>query len=364
VFSKFCSRKGGRDFGSIVQDWRKAKRGSLDDRETFLENWSDIVRSFHTFLSKKYAPLTVKNFLSTVRSFFTEYEIPVKVKLPKRACVIYHNRDLTKEDVKLILTYASPRDRVLWLMLAESGMRVGSAVKLKYWQIKEGFEAEEIPMQIMLPAASLKDHVGDRWTFIGEDGFRALKEYLAPRLPLRDDDYVFTSEFEGKVKGEQFSVASLSTKFARLVSKLGLCESRRNKPRAVRQHGLRKYFRNNVRADSAYREFWMGHSLGTDTHYIGRAVEEHRRRYAEGYSSLRVYEPRGTEQIDDLKKLLEDKDRELAQLKESLGVLSPLLEFVEENPVALKGFLGKMKETERQRWLTFTRRWSKRVGIA
>lgn len=137
--------------------------------------------------------------------------------MPKRACVVYHNRDLTRDEIRQILTFASPRYRVIWLIMAESGMRAETAVNLRYWQIKEDFEAKRIPMRIILPSSSLKDHVGDRFTFIGEDGFQELSEYLKRRLPLKDDDYVFASEKAGKVKGEQFSVASLSVKFNRIV---------------------------------------------------------------------------------------------------------------------------------------------------
>jgi integrase len=151
---------------------------------------------------------------------------------------------MTREELRQILTFASPRDRVIWLVMAESGMRAETAVGLRYWQMKEDFEARRIPMRIILPSESLKDHVGDRFTFIGEDGFKELSEYLRGRLPLKDDDYVFASEKAGKVKGEQFSVASLSVKFNRLVQKLGLDKPRGHKPKSLRMHSLRKYFRN------------------------------------------------------------------------------------------------------------------------
>jgi hypothetical protein len=35
----------------------------------------------------------------------------------------------------------------------------------------------------------------------------------------------------------------------------------------------------------------MGHSLGTDEHYISRDVETYRKLYADNYASLRIYEP-------------------------------------------------------------------------
>jgi len=261
--------------------------------------------------------------MATLKSFFQFWNIPLSVNLPKRACVIYHNRDLKREEVRQILTFASPGDRVIWLVMAESGMRAKTAIRLKYWQIKEDFEAKRVPMRIILPSASLKDHVGDRFTFIGEDGFRELNEYLRRRLPLKDDGYVFASEKQGKVNGEQFSVASLSVKFNRLVQKLGLDTSKGGKPKSVRMHALRKYFRNNMKADSSFIRFWMGHSLGVDAHYITRDIERHRQEYAKGYEFLRIFEPSAIS-LTEVLKVVKEKDMEIKMLRERLEKLEAI----------------------------------------
>lgn len=324
-FIEFCRVKWKEDFYGLVDAWRQARLEGPRKTDPFIDRWTDIIRNYATTIKTarakadrtkpRYAPLTVKNHMATLKSFFRFWKIPVDVDLPKRAYVIFHNRDLTREDVRQILTHGSPRDRVIWLAMTESGMRGHTAVSLKYWQIREDFEKGVIPMRILTPAAALKDHVGDRWTFIGEDGFRELKEYLKPRLPLQDDDYVFASERQGRVLGDQFSAASVSTKFNRVVQKLGMDKSLGiRKPKQIRMHGLRKYFRNNMKAESGLREFWMGHSLGVDAHYITRDVEVHRKEYLKGYEFLRVFEPSAfslTELLADMRK----KTQEIAALK-------------------------------------------------
>jgi len=325
VFAEFAKQRG-QGFYGVVEAWRKVKRVGINEREDFIEVWSDIVRSFNTQIRKKYAPLTVKNLLATVKSFFGFWDIPISISLPKRACVIYHNKDLAKDEVRQILTFASPRDRVIWLVMAESGMRAETAVELRYWQIKEDFEANRVPMKILLPSESLKDHVGDRWTFIGEDGFRELKQYLESRLPLRDDDFVFASEKPGKVEGEQFSVASLSVKFSRVVLKLALDKPKGHKPKSIRMHGLRKYFRNNMKADSSYIKFWMGHSLGVDAHYISREVEKHREEYKNGYPYLRIYDIEPIIRREDVERIVEARVQDrVKQLTERVAALESLL---------------------------------------
>jgi integrase len=297
----------------------------------------------------------MKNHLVAVRSFLGFWKIPLDVDLPKHACVIWHNRDLKKEEIKQILTFASARDRVIWLVMAESGMRADTAVNLKYWQIREDFEAKRVPMKSLLPSSVLKDHVGDRWTFLGEDGFRELSDYLQRRMPLEKDDFVFASEREGKVKGEQFSPASISTKFNRIVQKLGIDKSvsidpttgklrkgERPKPKQIRLHGLRKFFRNNMRAEKGYLDFWMGHSLGVDAHYISRDPEEHRQRYLQGYKYLRLYEA-SPETLSDVYEQMRLKDREIKDLKGRLDSLQPFITSVEnlkKDQDALRLFVG------------------------
>jgi integrase len=324
------SKTRDKDVASLVDGWRTAKRNGEREKEAFLEEWQDIIRSYGTWLKSKFAPITVKNHLTAIKSFLKYWDVPLKVDLPKHSCVVFHNRDIRKDELKRILTFASARDRVIWIVMAESGMRADNAVNLRYGQIKEDFEAARVPMRIMLPSSSLKDHVGDRWTFIGYEGYRELVDYLQGKK-LKSDDYVFASERQGKCKTEQFSPGSLSVKFNRIVQKLGIDKSRtsetgRPKPKEIRLHGLRKYFRNNHGADSSYLEFWLGHSLGVDEHYISRDPEQHRKKYAEGYDSLRVFETGGA----DLKEQLAQKDAEIASMKERIAQTEQKLSHIEK----------------------------------
>jgi hypothetical protein len=316
---EFCRARFGKDALSMVEGWRAVKRLTENERECWLEEWQDVVRSFNTWMKPKFAPMTCKNLMSTLKSFCRYWNIPLTVDLPNRPCVIYHNRDLTREEIKQLTSFASARDRVIYIVMVESGLRVGTAVRVKYWQIKEEFEKGRVPMRIVLPASEVKDRVGDRWAFIGDEGYAALKEYLARRMPLTDNSFVFASEKQGKVIGDQFSPASVSTKFNRLVQKLGIDKStgHAGKPKKVRLHGLRKYFRNNMRCESSFREFWMGHTLGVDEHYITRDIERHREEYTRGYEYLRL----GTTNPTETLKQIEELRQENVRLKDELTKL-------------------------------------------
>jgi len=189
-------------------------------------------------------------------------------------------------------------------MMAESGLRPDTICRLKFKNVKEDFATKRIPMKIDVPATILKDRVGHRFSFIGEDSFNALHEYLTTRLPLNDNDYLFTKEKRGR--NEPVTPSSLSTIFGTLVMKLKLDTSTEfRKPKPLRLYCLRKYFRNNIRVqDTSYREFWMGHSYGTDEHYLTRDVETHREVYAEAYPSFRIFQYEAEINVEELKKSL------------------------------------------------------------
>jgi Phage integrase family len=353
IFENFCLKEG-KNPSKLVDDFRTIRYQGERERDLFLEDWQDTIRSFQVYSKKRYASLTDRQFRAIIKSFLRYWKIPLDVDLPKHPFVTYHNRDIKKEEIKLILNNATPRDRVLYLLLVESGLRTETAINLKYWQIKEDFESKKIPMRILLPSSTLKDHVGDRWSFIGEDGFKELSEYLRLRPDLKDDDYVFASEKKGLVKGSQFSPASLSVKFNRIVQKLKIDASNGKKPKKIRLHGLRKFFRNNHGADQSFKEFWMGHSLGVDAHYISRDPEEHRKRYSEGYNKLRVLEP-NAESLADLYRQLQEKDREIKELKPRLLELEKQLKesdalMVSKMNSVLEKIMEKLKQELTENW--------------
>jgi integrase len=341
IFSEYCQTQGA-SFNSVVEDWRAARDHGRKAEQRFLDKWQDLIRGYTTYIKTRYvprrakslAPLTQKLFLVVVKSFFHFYKIDVDVDLPRRACTIYHNQDFSKEQLRMILAKASQRDRAIFLVLAESGLRANTVVALKYWQIQEdfekgfekGFQKAIVPMRILTPASTLKDHVGDRWSFVGEDAVKALREYLKPRMPLKAEDYVFASEKPSHVKGDQWTQASLSTIFRRITEHLKMEKGNPpGKPGHYRLHGLRKYFFNNMVAPKEFRDFWMGHTIsGSDEFYITRDPEKHRTIYAQGYPQLRILEqPKpDTREIDEK---LAEKDKQIQSLRDQVEELRKLI---------------------------------------
>jgi hypothetical protein len=89
---------------------------------------------------------------------------------------------------------ASPVLRSLVLTLAESGTRIGSAVQIRYADIKEDFEAGALPMTIHLRGRITKTGL-PYWAFVLDDARDAIRDQLEVRKRqgeiVTDDTLVF-----------------------------------------------------------------------------------------------------------------------------------------------------------------------------
>jgi cell division protein FtsB len=109
----------------------------------------------------------------------------------------------------------------------------------------------------------------------------------------------------------------------RIVDNLGLDKKEAgHKRRHLNLYTLRKYFRNNIKtSEPAFKEFWMGHSLGVDKHYFEahiddpKTIERHREEYAAGYAFLRVdVESPNVKSMKEIEELRRENDVLKAQM--------------------------------------------------
>jgi len=325
-FEAWSLENYGINAKELPTKWRQAKYAGEAERERFLDELKDLVKDYFAHLKREYTPFSVNRGMSIVMSFLHNFDIPIKPIRLRHPYVIYHNRDITKEEIRLILEHSDVRNRAIDLMLYESGMRPDTLVNLRFKHIKDEFLANRVPMKIDLTEDILKCRVSERWAFIGEEGHEALKKYLTTRLPLKNDDYVFVSE---KPLGRRLKPGALSQAFNKMVQKLRLAESQgKGKPKPLRLYCLKKAFRKFMLVEEAYKEFWMGRSgneaptiTGASIHYVSRDVEYHRKLYAQGYEGLRLY----SENVD-LKARVKELEANVERLEKTL----PLLKDIEQ----------------------------------
>ena len=325
AFARFLSHTNINP-DTLVEEWRQAKY-KYPENQMFIDKYTDIVQDYYSMMCNREncTTLSANTKITSILSFFQFHRIPNKhgldIRKQKNAYVKYHNRDIRKSEIKRILEHSGIREKAFYLMMVESGLRPNTLCQLKYKHIKEEFEENRIPMKIDIPAEILKDRVGNRFTFIGEDGYNALKEYLSPRGKLEDNDYLFIEKKRQKTR-EYLSPETFSSFFKRVVLKLGLAKvEEKGKPKQLRLYCLKKYWYNRNDAEEIYRKFWAGWSLGTQGHYLTRDVEKHRQVYAEAYESLRIYEHIPIE-VTEFKDKLEIAEEEIKALKKQVEYLS------------------------------------------
>lgn len=185
----------------LVEKWRKVKF-DLRLREEFLEEQREQLDELQSLMKKQeYSPLFINETLAAISSFFRSHRIPVAyTNYPKRTYLKYHNKDLTKEEIKTILEHSGLRERTFYLMMLESGLRPNTLIRLQYKHMKEDYESNKVPMKINTPREILKGkYYEGRFTFIGKEAFDSLKEYLKGREPLDSEEYIFQHEKMKKI---------------------------------------------------------------------------------------------------------------------------------------------------------------------
>ena len=322
VFNQFCNfiEKTG------IQIFEEYKVST--DRDFKME-YAQCIKAFISSQQKKgIAPSTISTRVGVLKSFFKYNDLPLGFIPAIKAIMPYHNRDITHEEIKLILDSSRPRERAFFAIMAQSGLRPYTICKLKYENIKEEWENNRIPCKIEIPQEIAKGKYHSHFTFIGEEAVKHLKSYLIVRPKILDEDYLFLKEGTK----EQANPKSISRFFARTVKKLHekgvmkLKQKKENKPHDVRLYNLRKFFRKYAnQAGFEFVQFWMGHTVnaGQDDHYRPRDVEFHRKLFAEkAMPHLRLETATPTE-TDKAITTLEEENREL---KDQIGRLETVMQ--------------------------------------
>lgn len=312
-----------------------------DDRE-FKRKYAQYLRAFISSLVKNgYAPGSVKAKVAAVKSFFKYNDLSLGYVPLGNSRVIFHNREITKEEIAEVLGIADVRDAAFFSIMAQSGLRPITLTQLqvKHFEVDVSgvepvFAGGKEACLIKVPGELAKGKYGTYFTFIPvhnsgkpSASVKYLTDYWKRRGSLSPDDYVFTSHGTDKPLHRK----SISSIFARTVDKLskkGILEvtvKRGKRPRSVRRdvrlYNLRKWFRKQAgQAGSDFVNFWMGHVLGVDEHYFPKDdFEHHRQIYIEkAMPYLRIETHTPTEQQKEIESLKQEL-KELREWKKQFG---------------------------------------------
>jgi integrase len=295
IFDDFCLKVYGNDAENLLEDLR----GDMGDAlYNFLQDFINYMNE------KNLKPKTIASYFSTLRTFLRSQGIKISsddikdlIRLPE---IIQELREpLTKEHLKLLLDYAKPERKALYLTLLSSGMRIGESLSLK----KSDFDLSSDPIKITIQGKFTKTKQ-TRQTYISSEAKVLLLRILAKK---HDDELVFA-------KSDNLEASRLAEErtFDNLRNRCGLTEkypdSNRHK---ITIHSMRAYFHTqaSIIHDEQYANALDGHQ-GYLMQYYRLSPETRAELYQKLEPFLCVYGniSTKTQELEDKLKDLEKKE--------------------------------------------------------
>ncbi len=230
------------------------------------------------------APKSVAAWISALKKYFEANGLKVDTNIPIRIFNIHEDVLPSKEELKNIAMENDLRVRVIILMLASSGMRVGELHNLKLSDINlEG----EIPI-IRIRGIGAKERKA-RITFITPEAKKFLTEYLEKRKSLGEElneNSVVIANENGKQMSYQNLQYLLEKSFKKYAKKVG-------KRYNLHAHCLRKWFKTQLISagvPAPIVDRLMGHQRYLAEEYELYTESQLKEWYSKGMRSLYILE--------------------------------------------------------------------------
>ncbi len=261
------------------------------------------------------APGTVSNHVKGVKALFraSNLKLELPYSLSKRS--VYEDRAPTPEELQRILDFADLRERVIITMLALTGFRIGTLVKLQYRHVKRDLEKGTIPIHVHVEAEITKGKYHDYDTFLGQEAAGYLKAYLDSRRigsptgrkkpeNIHDNSPLIRDGQSNQAK--PVTTGRIHCIVHNLYVKAGLVTSNpRGRRYDLRAHSIRKFFRTQMASlgvQTDYIEYMMGHTISTYHDIRMKGIEFLRGIYIA--SSLSIRPKTRVGKIDALKEIM------------------------------------------------------------
>jgi hypothetical protein len=334
----------GKTANEIIADYDDS-----NDR-TFRRKYSRLIKAWIADLASGVSipePNTntsIKVKVGAIKSFFKYNDLPLGHIPQAMSGVVYHNRDITKEEIVQIMAVVKIREKAFFAVMAQSGLRPHT---IKQLRLKHLEDLEATPCKIEVPQSLAKGKYGRNITFIGQDALKYLKLYFATRIALNPESLLFCAHDNPQ---KPVNVKDISRAFrlaARKLEKSGAIDYkvRKGKPSELRLYNLRKFFRKQANLMGFENvNYLMGHTVrGSDANYKPQDPEFYRELYSEKalpFLRLETTSPLETE------KAITTLEQENRELKNQIEKLESTMK-----KIYLKVFEDKIGEEAHEKWL-------------
>lgn len=228
-----------------------------------------------TLQDEKYSPGHISNCVKAVKALFRANRLSLELPYKLHRHAVSRDRAPTPEEIEHMTELANLRDKIIILMLALGGFRIGTLCKLKYRHVKDDIERGIAPIHVHVEADITKGKYSDYDTFVGKEASELLNTYFEARrtggLPnkippesISEESPLIRDEHAKMVK--PLTASQVYNVVHRLISQAGLLGSKTGRRYQVRPHSLRKFFRTQMAAlgvQTDYIEHMMGHTIST-----------------------------------------------------------------------------------------------------
>lgn len=247
------------------------------------------------------APVTRRKYPNDVMYWlqFHDIEIPpahkdaIKRRGPKKVIPATQDEEhITREIIKKLIEFSPIQMRVLIMLLATSGMRIGEALTVQLSDVK----MNESPVRIYIRQENAKTGM-PRNVFVSDETKAVLEEWMQYR-----DTYITKKRGNASVRVDDGTLLPFSQRAAIQMwevslSKAGILKAdETTRRKTIHPHGLRKYFRRELPKGSQsakgieLTEQLMGHGgyLGGVYHTV--SLDELREFYQDAQKVLAIYQ--------------------------------------------------------------------------
>ena len=212
--------------------------------------------------------------------------------------VIYDIRAPTLEELRILVTAANLRERLIISILATSGLRIGTLTKLKYRHVRQDYERGITPIHVHIESQITKGKYHDYCTFFNQETTEYLTAYLqsrqvgTPSIPperINDESPLIRAKQAKDVR--PMASITLQKELHKLCFRAGvLTQKSKVKRYEFSPHSFRKFFRTQMAflgVDKEYINYMLGHK--TDTYFDAemKGIEYLRHIYQQSGISIR-----------------------------------------------------------------------------
>jgi integrase len=297
----------------LVKECINQKRGTspkqMINLTSILEEYIDHMQA------RNLSQATIKIDLRHIASFFRINGVDLRLPYDLSSWSSCNEIAPSREELVKTLDIADLREKVIVTMLAVSGLRVGTLVKLQYRHVRNDFERGIIPVHVHVEAEITKGKRRSYDTFLNEEAFDYLKAYLNARKKgtenIPPEQIQDESPLIRTTRCKQVKTVTVNTVYCvvhELFVKAGILKSNSwRKKYELKTHSLRRFFRTEMASlgvDQDYVNFMMGHASRDRYHDVRmKGIEYLRGVYMT--SGIRIRPRTRMNKIDALKEILQ-----------------------------------------------------------